>query len=183
LPFVVAFDFDQTLCDTSSLKSFRDARDWRKCKELGRRLPFRSGIHSALLGLQESGSTLGIASSTPGTYLQAFLQRLDVPFEFVLDYHSVKPPVSTINEIGRRAAIKAEQLRELCRRYPDQTIVFVGDDADDAAGALRAQVPFVHACFGGSCGTIDGEHAVAADELNAAIFRAIGGDDVSRDIR
>ncbi|MDQ6944407.1 MAG: HAD family hydrolase [Candidatus Eremiobacteraeota bacterium] len=172
MAIVAVFDFDQTLCDTSSLKPSRDARDWAACRERGAALPFRPGVRDALRRLAEDGATLGIATTSPGdAYAAPFLRRLGIPTAFLLDYFAArdlpKPPGA-----GRRAGIKAAQLREVRRRYPDGRVVFVGDDADDAEGARIADVAFVHACFGGACAGIGGTHAGTAGELARAVAAA-----------
>ncbi len=154
---IAVFDFDMTLLDTSSLQADRDARRWASVRRAAPGLSFDASIIQSLRELTAAGTKLAIASSAPRWYLDSFLRRLDVDVEAVLGNgdatRSSEPGLST------RARIKAGQLLRLAQQFPTATLVFIGDDADDEAGAYACGVNFIHACWGGGCAAIGGTHA------------------------
>lgn len=162
-PKLAVFDFDMTVADTALLEPHRRARDWVVCRRLAPGVAFYAGVREALLAIAQSGVGLAIASSAPRSYLMPFLERLDVPFLDVLGYHDTQGVPAPPGMRGR-AAIKARQLSILQQRYR-VPVVFIGDDADDAAAAAAVGATFVHACWGGACNAVGGAHATEPGEL------------------
>jgi phosphoglycolate phosphatase-like HAD superfamily hydrolase len=169
---VAVFDFDMTLLDTSSLKTDRDARNWAAVKRGAQRLSFQPDVAAALSELSQAGATVAIASSAPRWYLDSFLERLGARIDVTLGYGDADPLVRP--GLSYRARIKAAQLELLQRRYPGAALVFVGDDADDAAGAAAAAVPFVHACWGGGCVGVSAPHCSSVADVAQAVRAAAG---------
>jgi phosphoglycolate phosphatase-like HAD superfamily hydrolase len=171
-PLVAVFDFDMTLLDTSSVKADRDSGNWAAVRRGIEPLSFLPDIIHSINALVEAGATIAIASSSPRWYLDKLLGRLGAPVHVILgnrDAERVKK-----SGLAYRAQIKAGQLEHLKRQFPDATMVFVGDDADDAAGAAAANVPFIHACWGGACGDMEGRHNVPVTDLVRTIIYSFG---------
>lgn len=164
--FLATFDFDQTLLDTSALQAFRDRRQWSEIRKVADSYTYDVAIVGALQEMQARGILLAVASTAPkGSYLDVFLKRLPITFAEVLGYRQT-PAVSTLS---RRAAIKVAQLRALTAKYPNARHHFIGDDTDDYAAAIHVSVPFVHACWGGSCAGIHATHCLHPNLLFLAV--------------
>jgi phosphoglycolate phosphatase-like HAD superfamily hydrolase len=152
---VVVFDFDQTIAPTDGLRGLRDAKNWGECARLAPTMPFFDGMTELLGDLRGAGAEIFVASSAPTKYLRPFLARLPIgTLSNVLGYRSVPPAAG----LSRRSQIKMAQLREIRSLRPDADIMFVGDDCDDAAAAAAVGVPFIHACWGGRCESIEAAH-------------------------
>jgi phosphoglycolate phosphatase-like HAD superfamily hydrolase len=167
-PLVAVFDFDMTLLDTSTLKADRDSRNWPAVKRGAKLLGFQPEIVDSINALARAGVTIAVASSAPRWYLDLLLDRLGAPVRVVLG----NADADRVNKPGLpyRAKIKAGQLEHLKRQFPGASFVFVGDDHDDAAGAAAANVPFIHACWGGACGDMAGRHDMSVGDLASAIL-------------
>lgn len=167
---VVVFDFDQTIADTAHLEPFRKVRDWAACERAAPTAAFYESIDQVLIRLFERGDRLYIASSAPARYLAAFTRRLPRVFVNTLSYRSA----TTKDGHTRRASIKLEQLGEIRRSEGSGSrFVFIGDDQDDASAAARARIPFIHACWGGTCAGVTGAHPNSTTQLDAAIDAAL----------
>jgi phosphoglycolate phosphatase-like HAD superfamily hydrolase len=168
---VAVFDFDQTIAETNALRGWRDARDWTECARRAPNMPFYPGMEAAFAELSRAGLEVVVASSAPDGYLKAFLERL--PSGAISGIRGYRKSAG-IAGLSYRAAIKVAHLNEISRQYVDRPLVFVGDDADDADAAQRLGVPFIHACWGGPCAGIPGEHVGEVDGLFDAILRQSG---------
>jgi phosphoglycolate phosphatase-like HAD superfamily hydrolase len=164
---VVAFDFDQTLADTSSLAELRDKRDWERCRSLAPTISFYSGLESALRCLQEAGLILCLVSTSPRKYLDAFLPRSGAVFDRVLGY---RKPIVHIDDLSYRAKIKRDQLAELAERYPAAQMIFVGDDENDYAAARAKNATFLHACWSARTCKFGEIHVGTLDKLCGTIL-------------
>jgi phosphoglycolate phosphatase-like HAD superfamily hydrolase len=151
---IAVFDFDMTLLDTSSLKADRDARNWSRVKLLAKDLAFDPAIVRAVNTLADEGIGVVVASSAPRWYLDAFIRRSGFHVDSILGNADVG-----------RSTIKAGQLSHLINQNAGSTLVYVGDDQDDASGAAASNVGFVHACWGGNCSDVPGLHNNTIDNF------------------
>lgn len=163
LQCAIVFDVDQTLADTSLLDGLRRTRQWDACIRKAAGLALFNGIDDAIRELHGRGATVFVASSAAQRYVNAFAARLSAPIEDVLHFYSVSFRARA--GLSRRACLKADQLQHVASRKNWDTLVFVGDDRDDAAGASLAGAHFVHACWGGACEAINGIHPGLPTEL------------------
>lgn len=178
MSIVVVLDFDQTICDTSSIEHLREAWDWAGCARHGAELPFYDGVPERIAALKDAGMIVGIASMSPREeYLNAFVSRLEeeagVDLDFVYGYWEgvALPPVRGTKG---KAVVKAAQLAEIKRRYPNDRVVMVGDDHNDQWASKVVGVPFAHACWdGGGCDKWPQDHLARPKSLTPLRMRML----------
>lgn len=169
MSIVVVLDFDQTICDTSSIEHLREAWDWAACARHGADLPFYDGLPEAIAALKEAGMIVGIASNSPREqYLDAFVARLEeeagVDLDFVYGYWE-GVALEPVRGTNGKAVVKAAQLAEIQRQYPNDDVVMVGDDRNDSWASKLLRIPFAHACWDSDCGPIWCQSHVARPAL------------------
>jgi len=130
--FGVLIDLDQTLVDSSRLKTLRDSRNWRA---------IRTSLHLShaypnaklfLESLNTLGMATGIVTSSPRPYAEDIVRHHGLPIRVVTAYHDTrmhKPHAAPL--LHGLAAIGAE------------SGVYLGDDDIDARAAGSAGISFI----------------------------------------
>jgi predicted amidophosphoribosyltransferase len=182
MSIVVVLDFDQTICDTSSIEHLRNKWDWDGCVRRGAKLPFYEGLPEAVAALKDAGMVVGIASNSQrDPYLDSFVARLEeeagVELDFVCGFRegaALEPLRGTYG----KSLIKAAQLAEIKRQYPHHKVVMVGDDDQWASKVVG--VPFAHACWDGDdCDTWPQAHLARPKNLTPMRMRMLAREHVN----
>lgn len=116
------FDLDHTLYDTSSIKIFRDDRNWKEARKLAEKIkdvPY-PGVKKFIDNLKNHDIKCCIVTRSPRNYAQIFAEALGI--EYVIAYHDVAN-----KKDKTEAYFKAKQL---LRTY-ERDIFVVGDEESD----------------------------------------------------
>ncbi len=135
--FGVLVDLDQTLIDSSSLKSLRDVRDWKRIREsfhLSSAYPYAAQF---LNDLASSGFPYGIVTSSPRPYAEDLVR-----------YHGLSVRVLAAYHDTRAHKPHAAPLLHGLGVLGVTTGIYVGDNEIDAQAAAAAGIAFLRVNHG-----------------------------------
>ena len=127
---LVLLDLDQTLVDTTSLKPFREARDWTGALAHLHETQLIPDAQFLIAEIRRLDLPFGIVTSSPRDYAEALVayHKLDIPV--VVAYHDTKShkpdpePIMLASEKFGKSNLKF--------------VIYVGDDERDEAAARAA---------------------------------------------
>ena len=132
MTFGVLFDLDQTLVDTSSLKTLRDRRMWRNVPHSLHLTRVCDGAQELIEALQTEGMPLGIVTSAPRMYA-----------EQVIGYHGLNIEVLTAYHDTRAHKPAAAPVLHGMKALNASSGVYIGDAEIDRAAAIAAGLHFL----------------------------------------
>lgn len=135
----VIFDLDETLINSSSLKSYRDRREWRYCYENAGICNVYDSLEEFLNSLHKNSIPVGIVTNSPRKYAETLLKTHNIKFDILIAYHDCEP----------RKPHPAPMLKcaELLQVSPEQ-ILSIGDDPKDIQSSNRAGMTSVAVTWG-----------------------------------
>ncbi len=136
----VIFDLDETVCNTSSLKVWRDQHDWVSCRQNIGTTDLYPGIRDILLFLTAAKVPIGFVTNSPRPYATQVLQYHKIPYNALIAYHDCsrhkpdpKPMTQCADQLGRK-------------NYG--AILAIGDDIKDIQAAKNAGMIAVGVTWG-----------------------------------
>jgi HAD superfamily hydrolase (TIGR01549 family) len=141
---VVVFDLDETLLDTSALRTARDSRSWHDvANRLDEAKDYKVGESNIEVSelpsiLRVAGYRVGVITHSPSWYATKLMDAFDIHVEALItgtDPYARKPDPSSLRAI-------ATELGSI----PEDTI-FVGDSSSDFGAAANAGAGSVGACW------------------------------------
>jgi HAD superfamily hydrolase (TIGR01549 family) len=140
----VVFDLDDTLLDTSSLRSARQKRDWGGVKaQLDEVQPFRAtegavGAEAVPAALRAQGMKVGVVTHSPRWYAEALLGRFGIQVDAMITGSDPFPPKPDPTSLRQIAADLGVEIA---------SVAYVGDEGTDVAAAAAAGATSVGACW------------------------------------
>jgi HAD superfamily hydrolase (TIGR01549 family) len=140
----IVFDLDDTLLDTSALRTARSQSDWVNVKaRLDRVQPFRTrageiSVESIPARLQASGLKVGIVTHSPRWYAETLLRQFNIPVDAMItgsDPYPPKPDPTSLQQIASELGVDVVES------------AYVGDEGTDVAAATAAGAVSVGACW------------------------------------
>lgn len=127
---LVLLDLDQTLVDTTSLKPFREARDWTGALAHLNETQLIPDAQFLIAEIRRLDLPFGIVTSSPRDYAEALVahHKLDIPV--VVAYHDTKSHKPDPEPI----LLASEKFGESNLKF----VIYVGDDERDEAAARAA---------------------------------------------
>lgn len=86
----VIFDLDQTIADTSSLKIFRDRRQWGMTYSNIHLTVLYDGMKQLFLELESRDIKIGIVTNSPSSYCKKILLYHQLKYDALVGYHDTK---------------------------------------------------------------------------------------------
>lgn len=138
----IIFDLDQTLIDTSSLKEFRDNRDWRNVYLNIKKTEIYDGMVELLEYLELNNIGISIVTSSPRKYCEKILKvhNLSSKIQTIVAYNDVKkckpdsePILKVINLLNNTSI---------------DEILHIGDLPSDTKAAKAAKIISIGSLWG-----------------------------------
>ena len=130
IKYGLIFDLDQTLYDTSAIKSYRDNRNWAKAMEMAETIKYNpyNGVPQLLNWIKNNPQALDVCmvTSAPSGYANIFANALGITK--VVAYHDTKTHKPSIEPY-----CKAKQLLGIYEKF----ITVVGDNTNDIIPGLK----------------------------------------------
>lgn len=138
------FDLDQTLVDSSALRTYRDMKWWPLVMNNLQKVQAFGGApapHEVPGQLAAAGYKIAVVTSSPRNYAEAVLKRFGVYYDALVAYHDTTehkpdpaPLLKAVADLGLTPA-------EVCH---------VGDDAKDHEASYRAGIKSIGAGWAGN---------------------------------
>lgn len=136
----VIFDLDLTIVNTSLLEDARQKRDWNMVYSMIPQCQLYEGMKDVLNVISKHNVNACIISTAPKPYIEKIVDYFQIPIQFIIGYHDVKPikphPASFFKAI------------QIFGCTPTDCISF-GDRAIDIQASNAAGIESV-ACFWGT---------------------------------
>lgn len=136
----IIFDLDLTLVDTTLLEPARHSRNWQLAYSLIPQCKLYDGMQEIFDIIRKYKIKTCIVSTAPKPYIEKIVGHFNIPAEFIIGYHDVKPikphPASMLKAL------------ELMNVNAKDTISF-GDRVIDIQASNAAGIESV-ACFWGT---------------------------------
>jgi len=85
----VLFDLDNTLVDSTHLKSLRNARTWREVYRRIESIELFDGVLNMWKALQQHGVHLGVVTHSPRPYAERVLRHVALAPDVLVGYHDL----------------------------------------------------------------------------------------------
>lgn len=125
-------DLDQTLVDTSKLRSLRERRQWTLILRSLEQSSLRDGAQELIQSLQDEGFRYGIVTSTPRHYAEQLVKHHRLTIQVLTAWHDT-----------RHHKPNAEPLIHGMQVLGTTRAAYIGDAEIDRAAAEAAGMPFV----------------------------------------
>lgn len=135
----VIFDLDETLINSSSLKLYRDKRDWRSCYDNVGNCTVYDYLEDFLDLLYNNSIPVGIVTNSPRKYAETLLKAHNIKYDILIAYHDCEP-----RKPHPAPMLKCAELLEIS---PEQ-IISIGDDPKDIHAANKAGMTSVAVTWG-----------------------------------
>jgi phosphoglycolate phosphatase/pyrophosphatase PpaX len=138
----MVFDLDDTLLDTSALRTARSQGEWAEVKaRLDQVQPFQTsgiGVESIPARLRATGLKVGMVTHAPRWYVEALLARFKIPVDAMItgsDGYPSKPDPTSLRQIVSELGVDAHES------------AYVGDEGKDVAAATAVGALSLGACW------------------------------------
>lgn len=83
----IIFDLDQTLVDTSTLKVYRNTRNWKEVYCNIHNCYLYDGMTEVFKYIRDHSIKVCIVSSSPRAYLEKIIGNFNIPADYIIGYH------------------------------------------------------------------------------------------------
>ena len=135
----IIFDLDETIVNSTSLKDYRDSRDWKSCYSNTHLTTIYEGLDNLQTYIRQQNLKVGIVTMSPKSYAKRLLAYHSIHFDNLIAYHDVKKRKPHPEPMIKCAMALGIQPNEL---------ISLGDDKRDIESANSAAITSVGVTWG-----------------------------------